>query len=207
LLDERDTIMTPEEKPSGGSPAQDPPAPPKGKGKKSYVEHLREGRRKAGPGDRYYYAALKHSVPMVFCRYDGRQIAALIDKDGGYTFTLMTKKGRLVIDKTDLQFSYRARSHGEVNQAIRIDERVHNRKNPPAKERPSERYQIPDEGLQHCLEEGNKLRLKLRGGEIIEGRIEWFGAYDIKLELATGKSVVVFRHAVYSHEVITENKG
>ena len=195
--------MTPKEKPSGDSPAQDPPDHPKGKGKKSYLLRVLEERRKAGPGEQYYRAALNHGVPMVFCRYDGRHMAAIIVKDGRITFTLKTNKGRLVVDKTDLQFSYRARSHGEVNQAICIDEQIRSMKNDPIKEI-DQRYQIPDEGLQKCLEEGNKLRLKLRGGEVLEGKIEWFGAYDIKLDLATGRSVVVFRHAVYSHEAIAQ---
>ncbi len=195
--------MTPDEKPSGDSPAQDTPDHPKGKGKKSYLLHLLEERRKAGPGAQYYYTTLKHGIPMVFCRYEGHHMTAIIAKDGGIRFTLKTQKGRLVVDKIELQFSYRARSHGEVNQAIRIDERARKMKNEPIKE-PSERYQIPDEGLQECLEEGDKLRLTMRRGEVLEGRIEWFGGHDIKLDLATGRSVVVFRHAVYSHEVIAQ---
>ena len=183
-----------------GEPSSDRPAK---KTKKSYLVDLLEGRRKAGAGAQYYYTALKHSVPMVFCRYDGRHIAGIISKDGGTRFTLATKKGRLVVDKIDLQFSYRARSHGEINRAIRIDERVKKMKLPPIKE-PSARYQIPDEALQECQESGSRLRLNLRGGEVLEGRVEWFGGYDIKLELATGRSVVVFRHAVYSHALLTE---
>ena len=193
--------MTTENKKTSGDPRPDPP---KGKGKKSYLLHLLEGRRKAGPGEQYYRAALNHGVPMVFCRYDGRHMAAIIVKDGRITFTLKTNKGRLVVDKTDLQFSYRARSHGEVNQAICIDEQIRSMKNDPIKEI-DQRYQIPDEVLQRCLEEGSKLRLTLRGGEVLEGRIEWFGGYDIKLDLATGRSVVVFRHAVYSHTIIASS--
>ena len=71
----------------------------------------------------------------------------------------------------------------------------------------SQRYRIPDKTLQECQNEEKRLRLKMRGGEVLEGRIEWFGSYDIKLDLATGKSLVVFRHAVYSQEIITEKKG
>ena len=198
--------MTPEEKPSSGDPAPAPPEHPTGKGGKSDLVHILERRRKAGPGKRYYDTALRHRIPMVFCWYDGRHVAGIIAKDGRVTFTLKTQKGRLVVDKTDLQFSYRARSHGAVNQALRIDARIRHMKNQPIVEI-SQRYQIPDEMLQQCQNEGNRLRLKMRGGEVLEGRIEWFGSYDIKLDLSTGKSVVVFRHAVYSQEIITENKG
>ena len=99
--------------------------------KKNYLLHTLEGRRKAGLGERYYYTALKHGIPTVFCRYDGQQIAAIILKDGRTRFTLKTGGGRLVVDKTDLQFSYRARSHSEVNQGIRIDERIRKMKNKP----------------------------------------------------------------------------
>ncbi len=190
--------MTAENKETRGDPRSDHPMK---KGKKSYLLHVLERRRKAGPGDRYYYGVLKRGDPMVFCQFDGRQVAGIITQDGGYTFTLTTKKGRLVVDKTDLQFSYRARSHAEVNQAIRIDERVRKMKNEPVKEI-AQRYQIPDEALQEGQASGSRLRLTMRGGEVLEGRLEWFGCYDIKLELSTGKSVVVFRHAVYSHAVI-----
>jgi sRNA-binding regulator protein Hfq len=138
---------------------------------------------------------------MVFCRYDGHQIAGIIAQDGGYTFTLTTKQGRVVVDKTDLQFAYRAQSYGAVTPAIRLDERVRQLKHQPLKAI-AQRYQIPNEVLQQCQASGNWLRLTMRGGEVLEGRLEWFGGYDIKLELATGKSVVVFCHAVYSHAVI-----
>jgi sRNA-binding regulator protein Hfq len=138
---------------------------------------------------------------MVFCWHDGHHQAGIIAKDGRYTFTLTTQEGRRVVDKTDLQFAYRARSHSGVSQAIRLDERIRALKHPPLK-KPSDRYRLPDEALQQCQASGNWLRLTMRGGEVLEGRIEWFGGYDIKLELATGKSVVVFCHAVYSHAVI-----
>ena len=46
----------------------------------------------------------------------------------------------------------------------------------------------------------------MRGGEVLEGRVEWFGAYDVKLELASGRSVAVFRHAVLRHEVLRGEK-
>jgi len=193
--------MTTENPETRGDLPSDHPTPPTGRGKTSYLEHLREGRQKAGPGYRHYTQARKQGIPMVFCWYDGRHIAGIIAKDGGYTFTLKTNKGRLVVDKTDLQFAYRAQSYGAVTQAIRLDERVRSLKNPPVKEI-AQRHAIPDETLQQCQQEGKRLRLTMRGGEVLEGRIEWFGAYDIKLELATGKSVVVFRHAVYSHAVV-----
>ena len=141
---------------------------------------------------------------MIFRRFDGQDILGILLKDGGYTFTVKTAQGRRVIPKIELQFSCRARSLGEVHQAIKIDERIKSLANPPLV-KSTGRYEIPDEVLQKCLEEENKLRLTMRGGEVLEGRIEWFGAYDIKLDLATGRSVVVFRHAVYSHSVITSS--
>ena len=192
--------MTTENEETSGGLRSDRPAR---KGKKNYLLQVHERRRKAGPGAQYYYTTLKHSIPMMFCQHEGRHIAAIIAKDEGTRFTLTTTEGRLVVNKVDLQFSYRARSHGEVNQAIRIDERIKKMKLQPLEE-PSERYQIPDKVLQQYQESGGKLRLTLRGGEVLEGRIEWFGAYDIKLDLATGRSVVVFRHAVYSHAVIAQ---
>jgi len=171
---------------------------PKEAKRRQFFERLRENRKKAGPGNQYYYHALQKSIPMVFRTYEGQDILGTIAKDGGTQFTLKTAQGRQVIKKIELQFSYRAHSLGEVHQAIEMDERIRSLVNPPVVE-VSQRYQIPDDTLQRCQEEGNKLRVTMRGGEILEGRVEWFGAYDIKLELSTGRSVVVFRHAVYQH--------
>jgi len=64
-----------------------------------------------------------------------------------------------------------------------------------------ERHHIPDEKLFSCQRKGQKLKLTMRGGEMLEGRVEWFGAFDVKVELSTGRSVVVFRHAILRHAV------
>jgi len=135
---------------------------------------------------------------MVFRHYDGQDILGTITKDGGTQFTLKTVHGRQVIKKIELQFSYRARSLGAVHQAIEMDERIKSLALRPVVEITA-RHLILDATLTRCREEGNRLPLQMRGGEILEGRVEWFGAYDIKLELSTGRSVVVFRHAVYQH--------
>ena len=198
--------MTPDEKPNDDTQDVAPPERARSRSKKEVLEQVRERRLKAGAGDRYYYAALRNDIPMVFRRFDGQDILGILLKDGGYTFTVKTAQGRRVVRKIELQFAYRAGSLGAVHQAIGIDERVKSLANPPLV-KPTGRYEVPDETLQRCQEEGSRLRLTMRGGEVLEGRIEWFGGYDIKLDLATGKSVVVFRHAVYSHAVITENKG
>jgi len=128
--------MTTENKETGGAAC---PELSKGKEKKNYLLLTLERRRKAGLGARYYHTALENGIPTVFCRHDGQHIAAIIFKDGRITFTLKTSEGRVVVEKTDLQFSYRARSHGEVNQAIRIDERVQKMKNKPIIDAPDKK--------------------------------------------------------------------
>jgi len=85
--------MDTEEKSNKDDPRQDGPERPKNKGEKCYRESIREGREKAGPGNRYYFTAMKHRRPMMFRRYEGQDILGTILKDGGYTFTGFSKGG------------------------------------------------------------------------------------------------------------------
>ena len=194
-------MMTDTKKPSSESQTQESPEATKQEFKrKRYIDRQRENRKKAGQGNIYYYRALKESIPLVFRGYD-QDFVGTISKDGGIRFTLKLASGRKVLDKIELQYTCKAHSYEKVNQAVQIDENVKRLELKPIIEI-EERYKIPDKDLKRCQEERHKLRLTMRGGEILEGMVEWWGGYDIKLELATKRSVVVFRHAVYQHEVL-----
>jgi len=169
--------------------------------KQAFMKRLKEGRKKAGPGVAYYSQAMKNKTVLVFRCYGGEDLEGIILKDGGDRFTLLVDERRTVVWKTDLQYAFKAESREGVEQAVRTDEGVQRQSLQPIIPT-AERYHIPDEELFSCQRKGHQLKLTMRGGEVLEGRVEWFGAYDVKLELSTGKSVVVFRHAVLRHEVI-----
>ncbi len=169
--------------------------------KQAYMQRLREGRKKAGPAVTYYGQAMQKKTVLVFRRYGGKDLEGIVLKDGGDRFTLRVEERRTVVWKTDLQYAFKADSREGVEQAVRIDAGVQKQGLQPVISA-TERYHIPDKELLSCQRRGLRLRLTMRGGEVLEGRVEWFGAYDVKLELASGKSVVVFRHAVLKHEII-----
>ena len=168
---------------------------------RAYIQRIQEGRKKAGPGGIYYYQAIEKKTPMVFRCYGGQDIVCTISKEGMDRFTLLADGKREVVWKTALQYVCKAQSREKVEEAVKIDEEVMGRNLEPILPM-AERYQIPDKDLLTCKRKGHWLRLTMRGGEVLEGRVEWFGAYDIKLDLATRRSVVAFRHAVYKHAVI-----
>jgi sRNA-binding regulator protein Hfq len=165
-----------------------------------YIKKLQEGRKKAGPGLIYYERAVQTKTVLVFRCYGGEDLTGIIHKDGGDRFTLHVDERRKVVWKTDFQYAFKAESREGVEQAVQIDEEVRKQGLQPIIPA-AERYHIPDKELLSCQRKGLRLRLTMRGGEALEGRVEWFGAFDVKLELASGKSVVVFRHAVLRHEV------
>ena len=65
----------------------------------------------------------------------------------------------------------------------------------------SERFEVDDRVLARCRKEKIPVRLTLRGGEIITGVISWFSQYEMKMLLAHGGNVVVFRHGLHSFEI------
>ena len=94
--------------------APDSPEPSKKESqKKLYAKRLHENRKKAGQGNVYYYRALKENIPLVFRGYD-QELVGTIFRDGGIRFTLKLASGRKVVDKTELQYTFKARSHEEV---------------------------------------------------------------------------------------------
>lgn len=171
--------------------------------KRVYIQKMQEGRKKAGPGLTYYLRAQEKQIVMVFRCYGGEDLEGIILKDGGDRFTMRVDEKRTAVWKTDLQYSFKTESRSGVEQAVSIDEDVQRQNLQPVIPI-VERYHIPDEELFSCHRKGHQLRLTMRGGEVLEGRVEWFGAFDVKLELFTGRSVVVFRHAVFRHVVLQE---
>jgi len=65
-----------------------------------------------------------------------------------------------------------------------------------------ERYKIRGQRLKRARAEQLGIRLVLRGGEIIEGSIDWFNPYEIKVEFSSGGNVIVFRHAAYDFAIL-----
>ena len=65
----------------------------------------------------------------------------------------------------------------------------------------SERFQVDNRVLARCCREKIPARLTLRGGEIIMGLIRWFSQYEIKILLAHGGNVIVFRHGLHGFEI------
>jgi len=165
----------------------------------AYLEKKRADQIAAGFGGRYYYTARKHEIPLLLRQFDGQDIHGVILKDWGDRFLVKDRKGfTRKIDKINLQYCCKASSAADVKAGIRLDADVQKKKLEPIIPR-KERYQIPDSNL----EPGRLIQLTLRGGEILEGRVEWFGKFDIKMEISrTGRSAVVFRHAVYQHRLL-----
>ena len=195
--------------PSQKLPQAEPQPPPLARTSKkylnpkrqAYLRKLRANRQKAGQGAVYYTTATQKGLPLVFRTYDGKDLVGIILKDGAVRFTMRHQQGRIVVEKTDLQYTCKASSYTEVQKAVQVDEEVRSQRLEPVLLVQC-RYQIPEEDLRVCQQQkGCLLVLTLRGGEVLEGQIEWWGSYDIKLKLATRRSVVIFRHAVYRHEV------
>ncbi len=101
-----------------------------------------------------------------------------------------------MIQRQDIKYCYRARDRNQVKQATLIDHVVKAQNLGPLEET-EKMYSINESDLDHHKRSGLPVRLLLRGGEVIRGRMECIWRYNIKLELETRSSLVVFRHTIY----------
>jgi len=49
-----------------------------------------------------------------------------------------------------------------------------------------------------------KVRLVTREGEIIQGMLDWFSPYEVKVNLPLGGNVITFFHALYDFKVLAD---
>ena len=104
------------------------------------------------------------------------------------------------IAKTDVKYCYKDIDAERVQVAINIDEGV---KAQQLKQLTSDAdaCEIDTEAVQDARRSKSPIEIILRDGELFRGTIDWVSPYEIKLILANGAKVVVFRHAIYTLSV------
>ena len=168
-------------------------------------------------GEHYMAKQIKFKTPMVFELYT-ESICCTVKQLLKYDLNLLCGKDIRQIHKLDIKYCYKQEYEQSVKANIRYDEDVKSQSLEPLKPM-KERYQIQDTPLQKARRDKAKIRLILRGGEIIEGTIDWFSPYEIKVEFSEGSSiplhpdrsgsrdrpkgnVIAYRHAVYDCAIL-----
>ena len=155
--------------------------------------------RAEGHGRAYVQKQIRKKTPMVFELY-GKHIEGIISRRLTYALVVLVSGEVHHLEKLNIKYMYKRDEMSQIVQDIEMDVDLKAR-NLVSIVHKSERLQVDDRVLARCRKEKIPVRLILRGGEIITGFIRWFNQYDMKLLLAHGGNVIVFRHGLHRFEI------
>ena len=151
-------------------------------------------------GRAYVQKQIRKKTPMVFELY-GEHIEGIISRRLTYALAVASVNGEVHhLEKLNIKYMYKQAEMSQVVQDIEVDTDL-KAQNLISIVHRSERFQVDDRVLVRCCKEKIPVRLTLRGGEVITGIIRWFSQYDMKVLLAHGGNVVVFRHGLHRFEI------
>ena len=156
--------------------------------------------REESHGRAYIQKQIRKKTPMVFELY-GESIEGIISRRLTYSLVVVSVNGEVHhLEKLNIKYMYKRNEMSQVVQDIEVDAGLKAQGLISIVHR-SERFQVDDRVLVRCRKEKIPVRLTLRGGEIITGVIRWFSQYDMKMLLAHGGNVIVFRHGLHRFEI------
>lgn len=151
-------------------------------------------------GRAYVQKQIRKKTPMVFELY-GEQIEGIISRRLTYALAVVLVNEEVHhLEKLNIKYMYKRDEVSQVVRDIEVDTEL-KAQNLISIVHKSERFQVDDRVLARCRKEKSPVRLTLRGGEIITGIIMWFSQYDMKMLLAHGGNVIVFRHGLHCFEI------
>ena len=151
-------------------------------------------------GRAYVQKQIRKKTPMVFELYE-EHIEGIISRRLTYSLAVVSVNGvEHHLEKLNIKYMYKWAEKPQVVQDIEVNMEL-KAQNLISIVHRSERFQVDDRVLVRCCKAKIPVRLTLRGGEIITGVIRWFSQYDMKVLLAHGGNVIVFRHGLHRFEI------
>ena len=148
-------------------------------------------------GDLYILKQINFETPMFFALPDDVQLPATVLEMTLSRLTLNSNGTERHVAKTDVKYCYKDVDAERVQAAIDIDEDVKAQQLTQLTS-DADTCELDTEAVQSARRSKSMIEITLREGEIFHGTIDWVSPYEIKLILANGAKVVIFRHAVYA---------
>ena len=148
-------------------------------------------------GDLYILKQINFETPMFFALSDDVQLPATVLEMTLSRLTLNSNGKERHVAKTDVKYCYKDVDAERVQAAISIDADVKAQQLTQLTS-DADACELDTEAVQNARRSKSVIEITLREGEIFRGTIDWVSPYEIKLILANGAKVVIFRHAVYT---------
>ena len=148
-------------------------------------------------GDLYILKQINFETPMFFAMSNDVQLPATVLEMTLSRLTLNSNGNERHIAKTDIKYCYKDVDAEGVQAAIDVNETV-KAKQLTRLTSDADACELDTEAVQGARRSKSVIEITLREGEVFRGTIDWVSPYEIKLILANGAKVVIFRHAVYT---------
>ena len=148
-------------------------------------------------GDLYILKQINFETPMFFALSNDVQLPATVLEMTLSRLTLNSNGKEQHIPKTDVKYCYKDVDAERVQVAVDIDEEVKAQQLTQLTA-DAKAYEIDTEAVQDARKSKSPIEITLREGEVFRGIIDWVSPYEIKLILANGAKVVIFRHAIHA---------
>ncbi len=175
------------------------PIPPKGfdTAETSTQDVKEQTSKQLSFGDLYILKQINFETPMFFALPDDVQLPATVLEMTLSRLTLNSNGNERHVAKTDVKYCYKDVDAERVQAAIDIDAEVKAQQLTQLTS-DADACELDTEAVQRARRSKAVIQITLREGEIFRGTIDWVSPYEIKLILANGAKVVIFRHAVYA---------
>ena len=147
-------------------------------------------------GDLYILKQINFETPMFFALSNDGQLPATVLEMTLSRLTLNSNGNEQHIPKTEIKYCYKDIDAERVQAAIEIDEDVKAQQLTQTSD--TDACELDTEAVRSARRSKSVIEVTLSGGERFRGTIDWVSPYEIKLILANGAKVVIFRHAVYT---------
>ena len=151
-------------------------------------------------GDLYILKQINFETPMFFALYNDVQLPATVLEMTLSRLTLNSNGSEQHVAKTDVKYCYKDIDAERVQAAVNIDEEV-KAQHLTQLTSDADACVIDTEEVQDARKSKVTIQVTLREGEVFRGTIDWVSPYEIKLILANGAKVVIFRNALYTLSV------
>lgn len=156
-------------------------------------------------GDLYILKQINLETPMFFALYNHVQLPAVVLEMTLSGLTLNCNGVERKLQKTEIKYCYKDEDAENVKSLLTFNEEIKAKQLKPVQTQDSV-YSLDTESIQESRQEGKRIEITLREGEVFQGTVDWISPYEIKLVLDNAAKVVVFRHAICNFTLIDKEK-
>ncbi len=156
-------------------------------------------------GDLYILKQINLETHMFFSLYNHVQLPAIVLEMTLSGLTLNCNGEERRLQKTEIKYCYKDEDAENVRSSLTFNEEIKDKQLKPVQTQDSI-YSFDTAFIQESRQNGKRIEITLREGEVFQGTVDWISPYEIKLVLDNASKVVVFQHAICNFIIIDKGK-